>query len=687
MNRLGVRANHLTIPLLSIVLSFAPPTVLSAAESPTPFLSLSDQTTGFAFGFSVAAAGDVNGDGFGDVIIGSPGSPTSPNASGHLYIYFGGPGVDSIPDFNLIGTSGGFGVTVAGAGDFDGDGRADVLVGAPFAGRSGRAYLYLGGPAMSNAPDLVLDDVTSPYYVGSFGQALASAGDFNGDGRADLIVGAPGWYTESGDSLSGEIGRAFLYFGSTSPDNVADMALDTPLPRFSGVNYHFGYSVAPAGDVNHDGFSDIIVAQEAVPFSPVHGYGRAYIYYGGPVSDAVPDRSFLMSPFGTWLGTPVSSAGDFNADGRVDFALRAPYVAPDGHGFSNLPGFVYVCFGLPGPQIDSGPDLILSGGTPDDIGFSIASGRDVNGDGYADILAGAPQANGYGRVYVFFGGPTADASPDVVLNGPVYLAGFGESVSTGDLNGDGVADVIVGASGSRSPTLGPGHVYVYDLSVPLRARAYARGDHRIIRLDHGRPRTCVRFSPVGKSYDNLDVDLSTIRLVSEGTGSVSSIAPFPSRRVVAEDEDRDGVAELSVCFDRSDISRLFSLIRGKKRVGVALDGSLYSRRKFRAPLQLTIFGKGKGNHGNEALVFPNPLNPRGALRFTTYVSGDVTARLFDVTGRLVRTIARSEHFEAGENSLEIDGRDDRGAPLATGVYFYRMETADGASEGRFVVAK
>ncbi|HYR52450.1 MAG TPA: FlgD immunoglobulin-like domain containing protein, partial [Candidatus Dormibacteraeota bacterium] len=86
-------------------------------------------------------------------------------------------------------------------------------------------------------------------------------------------------------------------------------------------------------------------------------------------------------------------------------------------------------------------------------------------------------------------------------------------------------------------------------------------------------------------------------------------------------------------------------------------------------------------------VTPNPLNPRGVLRFSMSVPGEISARLFDVSGRLVRTIAAPERLESGDHQLTIDGRDDRGTPLATGVYFYRLETEDGMSQGRVVIAK
>jgi hypothetical protein len=192
------------------------------------------------FGRSVASAGDVNGDGYPDIIIGS-----YSGGSGRAYIFFGGPAMDTIPDVILTNHSSNdyFGISVAGAGDVNGDGYDDVVVGAYVSGDlgldSGHVYIFFGGPAMDSIPDVVIAGLPSEL----FGISVAGAGDVNGDGYADVIVGAPG---NDAGGLDG--GRAYIFFGGATMDNVPDVIITGTVPTED-----LGNSVAGAGDVNGDG--------------------------------------------------------------------------------------------------------------------------------------------------------------------------------------------------------------------------------------------------------------------------------------------------------------------------------------------------------------------------------------------------------------------------------------------------
>jgi hypothetical protein len=252
------------------------------------------------------------------------------------------------------------------------------------------------------------------------------------------------------------------------------------------------------------------------------------------------------------------------------------------------------------------------------------------------------------------------------------------------LNGDLKPDLAVA---NRNPStvsvllnLGP--------SVPtaLSARAFLIGD-RTIPVGAGPPTLCVRIEPTEQSFQPSDVDRSTVSMVSDGTGSVSRIPSTSAKHSIVADMDHDGVLEISACFTRANLAQLFSSIRGRHEVEVAIEGRLITGGEFRAPLQLTIIGTPVKGNRVALWVSPNPMNPRGVLKFTTRAPGNVTVRLFDLSGRLVRTITEFQPFGAGDHALVIDGHDDRGATLATGVYFYRIETRDGVSKGRFVVAK
>jgi hypothetical protein len=652
----------------------------AGATPPAPFLRLSGEAPGDLFGWAVACPGDVNGDGYDDVLVGAPGlNGTRP---GKAYVYFGGPRADSIPDVLLDdGTYGTlFGASVAGLGDVNGDGRPDFVVGEPLGNHSaGGALLYFGGAAIHAHADVHL----SPQYQFTsavFGWSVGPAGDMNGDGYRDILIGAPRHI----DFQVGLVpGRAYVVHGGAIPDSIPNAAIESPSPptiQFNEVG--FGYSAAIVGDVNRDGKSDFAIAQGVDPSAARTGV--TFLYLGGMGLGSGPDVRLESRYFPyPQLGPPqsISPAGDVNGDGYDDFLVQGGRFqpAPQGGGLSNMGG-AFVYFGGPRvEEIQSHREFLPSNFA---FGSSIAGGRDVNGDGYPDIVIGSAE-----RALVYFGGPDLDSIPNVVLPGTVAGSHFGDSVSEGDLNGDGVADVVVGAWGLISPTSSdPGHVYVYDLSVPLRADAFVRDGNPTIPLTDGPPRIWVQYEPVNGDYQNADVDLSSLRLTSEGTGDATEIPAAATRRSVVSDTDRDGIPELSACFERSDLARLFSSARGRHTVELALEGRLERGRKFRAPLSLTILGTGKPKGVTPSLA-PNPLNPRATLTFSMATPGSVTVRLYDLWGRSVRTVIAAERFPAGVHHVGIDGRDERGTALASGVYFYKVETPDAAWGGRFVVLK
>ncbi len=215
-------------------------------------IGLTGQLGGDTFGQSVANAGDVNRDGYDDVIVGAYSSDGGGTDAGRAYVYFGGPVMDNDADVTLTGVAAGdyFGQSVSGAGDVNGDGYADVVVGAPYndAGGSnaGRAYVFFGGPAMDAAPEVTM---TGAAASDLFGYSVGGAGDVNGDGFADVVVGA--LYNDAGSSNAG---RAYVFFGGAAMNNGADVTLTG-----AAAGDLFGVSVAGAGDVNGDGYDDVIV--------------------------------------------------------------------------------------------------------------------------------------------------------------------------------------------------------------------------------------------------------------------------------------------------------------------------------------------------------------------------------------------------------------------------------------------
>ncbi len=218
----------------------------------------------------------------------------------------------------------------------------------------------------------------------------------------------------------------------------------------------FGISISSAGDLNADGYGDIVVG--SLPKFWVGGpdptNGHAYIYYGGPIMDSLLGLSIPGEHPRDRFGDQVAGLGDINADGYDDVAVSAPYCTE-----IDTCGRVYVYFG--GPGMDTLPDRILKGTKYNELGHSIAAG-DLNGDGWNDIAVGEYWwYSGRGRVYVYHGGPGFDTVPDLILNGR-YPECFGMAVGAGgDVNADGYGDLVVGAPDNSESYGWAGKVYVF----------------------------------------------------------------------------------------------------------------------------------------------------------------------------------------------------------------------------------
>lgn len=401
---------------------------------------------------------DLNGDGFADLVVGAPTNDAGGIDAGRVYVYLGGPGVtlDATADSVLTGVAGEtFGLAVAVAPDLNGDGYADLVVGAPAnsAGGSlaGRAYVYLGGPG--NALDTTADGtLTGQQTQDEFGKSVAGIGDVNGDGFGDLVVGA--------NQTPSASGRAYIFFGG--PGTTFDQAGDATLRGQVNGDF-FGFSAAGAGDTNGDGFADVVVG--ALLYGSAAG--RAYVFLGGPPPfESTADGTVTGSTANDMLGISVASAGDVNGDGFADIVAGADGNDAGGNGA----GQAYVFLGGASDTLDPTPDGTLTGAAASDsFGHSVASAGDVNGDGFADVIVGAFLSNSTvadtGRAFVYFGaaGSTFNATADGVLSpASVIDDKFGLSVAgIGDVNGDGLADVAGGAPGNDFFAMNAGRAYVY----------------------------------------------------------------------------------------------------------------------------------------------------------------------------------------------------------------------------------
>ena len=344
-------------------------------------------------------------------------------------------------------TGGSFGCSVSCAGDVNGDGYVDLIIGAyedsTDGERFGRAFIYYGGPDMDSTADIIFSGAG---VSDALGRSVSGVGDVNNDGYDDVIVGANCMV-----HWNNEWGYANIYFGGPNMDNTPDVHLHGTMP-----NDYFGYSVSGAGDVNKDGYDDVVVGAYGND-SAGENAGSAYIYYGGAQMDNISELNLFGSAAGDDLGYSVSDAGDVNKDGYDDVMVG---VTHNGGG-----GRAYIFYGR--PSMNSTPDVVLTGAlSSQSFGFSVSGAGDVNNDSYDDVIVGDKfdGAGGLhaGAAYLFYGGPSMDGSADVIFNGSPANELYGNAVSgAGDVNGDGFDDVIVGQHFNSTGGTGAGAAFVY----------------------------------------------------------------------------------------------------------------------------------------------------------------------------------------------------------------------------------
>lgn len=414
-----------------------------------------------SFGSSVASAGDVNGDGFSDILVGACNYDFLQNDEGLVYLYFGAPdGPSSKPQFLSYVTQGGarFGSDVNAAGDLNGDGFGDVIIGASLyddnGADEGRCFLFYGSSTgIALTPNLILDEANQGSSY--FGYSAGSAGDINGDGYGDLVIGAFGYNGK---------GRVYIYWGSaTGITPLSNQVLD-------GIQNGeaFGISVSTAGDVNRDGYSDILIGAYSYDDGANADEGRVLLFHGS-ASGINPVPATILSDAnkaGASFGFSAATAGDVNGDGYSDVIIGA--YTYSGTNAAQGVAFVYYggCTGIASPA-----NLILTGSGQANamFGISVAAAGDINGDGFGDVVAGEWGYNsGSGRAYIFYGSAAGLSATGIALDnnasGNAANDNMGISVnSAGDINGDGYSDIIIGISQFNNPGSGPpqGRAYVY----------------------------------------------------------------------------------------------------------------------------------------------------------------------------------------------------------------------------------
>ncbi len=621
------------VALLLVVAGFtvAHSQVLYTLESPNP------ESNGW-FGYSVSDAGDVNGDGYADVVIGAYREDGGAYEAGRAYVFSGATGAviytleSSTPE-----SEGCFGYSVSGAGDLNNDGFTDVGVGAyresGGAPAAGVVHLFSG----ANGEPLHTLLSPNPTSYGYFGYSISDAGDVDADGSPDLVVGA---YYESGGA-----GRAYVFSGATG---AVLYTLESSNPESLG---YFGRSVAGAGDVDGDGRPDVIVGATNEDGGATNA-GRAYVFSGatGEVLHTLESPSPALL-----FGRSVSGAGDADADGHSDLVVGAYYEdggalgAGKAHVFSGATGELLYTLPSPNPEYWGR------------FGVSVSDAGDLDNDGCVDVVVGAYREDGgeedAGRAYVF-SAATGGLLHALSSPNPEYWGRFGVSVSdAGDLNNDGCTDVLVGAYCEDGGTAGAGRAYVFNgIEVPVELASFTcRSVHEGVLLEWV---TCSEKNNYGfhvyRSDGIPDGRQRITRQLIPGTGTTTVPQTYSYLDPVREP------GRYLYWLEQLDIDG-----------STAWHGPV---KAIVAPQSLILRGP-----------FPNPAT--GEVRLTVMLPGgaaqQVDLRLYDAAGRLLAQ-PLSEAMEGG-TSREVTWSPE--ADIAPGLYWWTLRVSNHVLRKPMVISR
>lgn len=646
--------------------------------------------------------GDHNGDGRLDIAVGS-------SESGVISVLLGAGGGVFPTRTDYYASRG---LTSLIAQDLNDDKILDLAVGS---GTLGNVEVLLGNGDGSFGVD-------NKYQVGRDPIAIV-ASDFNRDGIMDLAVanrqshsisislGSGGGRFRQRSDVDGSVrpyavtagdwnGDAYPDLGVTFDQGVLVLISD----GHGGVRSRAEYLVGeiPKGiasaDVNGDSFLDLLVA------NPSRGALTILLGRGDGSFDA---RS---TGIGYIEQGPLVTA-EFNGDGNVDVAI----------GRFEYPGYVSVLCGNGDGTFGCRQDIPT---TPGDMPGALATG-DLNADGKADLVS----SNFYGATVMVLlgnGDGTFLRAPTISM----FSMKGTEAVGISDFDNDGKPDLAIGSARSVQIRVGDGAgdfrpVGGYGTSaVPISiaiadfngdcqsdiaavrwadgeassvsiltnrakttlvqdATATIRGEHRVIPIGAGAPFLCVEVSPIGNAFDVSDVDLSTVLMRSPGTGAVETIPAVTDREGDGGIPD-DSAAGLSVCFRREHLARLFSLVRGRLRAEVTIEGCLFGGGNFLASLELEILGR---RNTPTVGVRSSAAYPHGVLHYTTSRPGGVRVNIYDIAGRLIGSLLDEPYVQEGEHEIPIRINGFGPSAIPSGIYFYKIEAADGISTGRFTVLK
>jgi hypothetical protein len=431
------------------------------AQTPTPTLLLEGNQIDGNYGWDVCNAGDINADGYDDIVVGAYTYDNGQSNEGAVFVYMGSAtGLVATPAAILESNQAeaNMGRSVSRAGDVNNDGYDDIVVGAwnydTGIGNEGRVYIYHGSAAgLITTPAKIIDGNQNGGNLGSY---VSTAGDVNNDGYDDVVAAA--WLYETGQF---DEGRVYVYLGSAT-------GITTPAVATLDGNQnwaHFGTSVANAGDINADGYDDIVVGFELFDGGQTDE-GKIMIYHGNATGiNTIVAAQIEGNQEAGSLGYDVAAAGDVNNDGYDDIIAGA-YRYNNGEVDE---GAAFIFHGT-SSGINTTPAIVLDNDLPVAyFGLSVRGVGDFNLDGYDDVMVGSPLfSNGSpseGRTYLYKGSASGiNPNPYFAIESNQASSYTGNSVApAGDVNNDGFIDIMTSAHFYDNGELNEGVVYIYHM--------------------------------------------------------------------------------------------------------------------------------------------------------------------------------------------------------------------------------